>query len=175
MINRAYLVVLMLSFAAALHVRADDIGTMAELTAETLAGKRLALPKDLPDAPCVLIIGFSRASGAATREWSQKLRAHGQAGSSRIFSALILDEAPRFVRGMIVKGMKKDIPAAQHEQYLVVTENGVGWKQLAGYTNADAAYIVLTTAAGRVIWRTSGPPTDAALQEVARRIAEAAT
>lgn len=59
---RTFTALLTCAFAASLRA-ASPGAVMPTLPAETLAGKQVSVPIDLPNVPCVLIVGFPSAPG----------------------------------------------------------------------------------------------------------------
>jgi hypothetical protein len=139
----------------------------------TLSGRAVSLPRDLPAGLSVLVMGFNQKSGDACKEWSKQFSAQPLAGQNiSSFQMPMLASAPRFIRGMIVRSMKKDTPANLQDRFLPVFDHEQEWKQIASYSTPDDAYLLLVNQQGTVRWQTHGPPTPeriAALQhELAR-------
>ena len=62
---------------------------------------------------------------------------------------------------MILRGMRKDIPADQQIHFIPILDHEDEWKKLVNFSAPDDPYILLTNPQGRVIWQTHGPLTDA--------------
>jgi predicted transcriptional regulator len=77
------------------------------------------------------------------------------------------------VRGMIMRGMKKDIPKDKYETFAVITQDENAWKQAAGYERSEEAYVLLLDASGKIRWKTHGAP-DAHYAELKTQIAQLA-
>lgn len=142
--------------------------------AETLAGAALVLPEALPAQPVLLIVGFSRGSREACRAWSERLRKPDRPAGLVVYQAAVIDDVPRLFRGLVASGIRKGVPAALHDRFLLVTEQGQAWRALAGYAQPDAAYLLLFDARRELRWHASGPldaARYAALRAAVRRLA----
>lgn len=157
------------SFAAAsLRVAAED--QMPVLKVDSLSGKEFTLPSDLAVGPSLFIIGFSKASRDQTEEWSRRLRTDFPADELSFYNVSILEDAPRFLRPMILRGIKKSVPESHHERFLVVKKQSQEWKKLASYGEPDIAYLVLLNNSHQVIWRFQGPANDSSVQELKKQL-----
>ena len=96
----------------------------AGLPARTLDGTDVSVPGDLPPA-ALLIVGFSRASNEQTEPWRQALDGLELDGLEKAapptYSVLVLEGAPRWVRGFIVRAVRRAVPDEEHHSILVVT------------------------------------------------------
>lgn len=135
-----------------------------DLPARTLAGADLSVPRDLPPG-ALLIVGFSRGSNAQTEPWREALDGLEDAAPPT-FSVLVLEGAPRWVRGLIVRGVRRAVPDEEHHSVLVVTENSQGWRTAVDFDPdaEDAAYVVRVDARGATCFRHAGPVTEDALR-----------
>ena len=147
---------LLLGFAAAAAPPAD-------LPARTLADADIAVPEDLP-AGALLIVGFSRGSNAQTEPWRKRVDADAEL-APLAYSVLVLEGAPRWVRGLIVRGVRRAVPEDQHESVLVVTQDGDAWRAWVGFEpeSQDAAYVVRLDGLGGTCFRHVGAVSDDAL------------
>ena len=135
--------------------------------AETVGGKKVALPDAALGHVNVFIVGFSRKSKDPSKDWGkQLLRAWEKDKSVQVYELAMLEGAPRFVRGMIVSGIRKDSPHDLEDNFLVAFEGADAWKNWVGFSAPDDAYIVVTDKSGNAQWKTNGPATDAAITDV---------
>ncbi|MGH9436450.1 MAG: hypothetical protein ACRD22_00800 [Terriglobia bacterium] len=88
----------------------------------------------------------------------------------RVYSIAVLEDAPRFVQGMIVRRMKHGVPAQEHKSFLVVYHGEKELKQITGFNDSGQAYILVLDPKGEIEWRHHGPPTNAAFNELTGRI-----
>ena len=146
----------------------------AGLPARTLDGTDVSVPGDLPPG-AFLIVGFSRASNAQTEPWRQALDGLELDGleldgpekaAPPTYSVLVLEGAPRWVRGFIVRAIRRAVPDEEHHSILVVTQNSEGWRTAVGFDPdaEDAAYVVRLDGLGATCFRHAGPVTEDALR-----------
>jgi CubicO group peptidase (beta-lactamase class C family) len=130
--------------------------SLPALEVESLSGQTVKLPVDLPPSPNLLIIGFSRDARDQTEPWARRMTAtRGRAASVSVRQVVVLD-APRLLQGFIVDRIRDSVPQAMHSRFWVERDDVDGWKQLAGYDEEDAAYLLLFDAQHRLIWRSVG-------------------
>ncbi|MGH8193749.1 MAG: hypothetical protein ACREQ8_05010 [Woeseiaceae bacterium] len=147
---------------------------MPALPVETLSKIEMTVPADLQDGTCLFIIGFSRSSSSDTRNWSQSLEERLPQDSAAVYSVSVLEDVPGLLRGFVVRGIRRGVPERFHDRFLIVTTESQAWKDLASFADPDAAYLVLTNSEHRIVWRTHGPATDEAVQEVIVKVTEIA-
>lgn len=128
----------------------------AGLPARTLADTDVSVPDDLPPG-ALLIVGFSRASNAQTEPWRERVDADDELAPVA-YSVLVLEGAPRWVRGLIVRGVRRAVPKEQHDSVLIVTKDGDAWRAWVGFDEAsqDAAYVLRLDAGGGTCFRHVG-------------------
>lgn len=156
---RRWIVVTLLACLANATVRAGE--ALPVLPVQTLNGKALTLPAAWPAQPVLLIAGFSRASRDPCRAWSERLRNEPPADLA-VYQMAVIDDVPGLLRGLVTRAMRKGVPPALHERFLLVTEQGQAWRQLAGYAQPDAAYLLLFDAQHQLRWHRVGPVNEAA-------------
>ena len=134
--------------------------------AVTLTGKAVTAPGEL--APrSLLVISFRRTANAAAREWRSALDGDARTRGSSVYSVVVLDGAPGFVRRMVVRALRGEVAAPRHDSYLIVEEGAEDWRELAGSNGeaedrADAVFVVLLEG-GEVCARRRGLVSEAAL------------
>jgi len=124
----------------------------------TLTDEQLQLPGDLRATPSLFIVGFSKASREETQPWSKILRAKYATEDLAIYSVSVLEDVPRFIRGIVTRSIRKSVPDALHGQFLLVTKQGEQWKKVTNYSDdaEDAAYLLLLNREHMHIWRFHG-------------------
>lgn len=144
---------------------------MPKVTGTSLSGNQVQLPDAAKGHPALIIVGFSHDSQAQTKQWD--IQAHKQFSAPpklEIYAIAVLQDAPRFVRGMIVHSMKGSVPSDEHDHYLTVVEGENDLKGAAKFEKADEAYLLLIDANGEIQWRGHGPSTDAAAADLAAHL-----
>jgi hypothetical protein len=123
---------------------------------KSVSGKGVTLPAS--DRPYTLIVaGFTKSSSAPVKAWWEK--AQGLCASQPMvacFRVAVLEDVPGFIRGMVVGGIRRDLPPAQQDTFVTVFENESAWKQAFGFSVTDDAYLGLFDSAGKPLWHASG-------------------
>ena len=114
--------------------------------AVTLAGNEVEAPDDLGERS-ILVLAFRRAANDGGREWRRLLDDDSRVDGWSLYSVIVLEGAPGFVRRMIVRSIRNDLPVASHDSFLVVEEGADAWRELAGSdgeeeNQADAVFVV---------------------------------
>lgn len=138
-------------------VPAQAATTPLSLPAETLDGKALQLPAAWPPQPVLLIVGFSRASRDPCRAWSERWRQANPVDGLAVYQVAVIDDVPGLLRGLVARGIRKGVPPALHDRFLLVTEHGEAWRKQAAYAEPDAAYLLLFDAQHELRWHASEP------------------
>ena len=157
--------------ATLVFLAATASATMSSVTAQTLAGERVVLPRDIADAG-VLIAGFTKASRAQTDAWAHRLRDDARVSpKATIYEVSILDGVPGFLRGMIISQMKSGIAPQRQKRFLIVTESVDLWKRaLVASGSDDQAYVILVQRSGAIVWRGHGAVTESSYEDLMRAI-----
>ena len=109
----------------------------------------------------VLVLGFSRESTAQARQWSAQLRTAGQGNPGvPIYDVVGLVGAPRFVRGVVRRGIRSGVPEEDRGTFFIIEEDDAFWRTLAAVDDDKPAYVLRLNANGVVCARHVGPATD---------------
>lgn len=150
---------------------------LPQLTATTLNGKEVKVPgADTNVAVYILSLGFSRDSGRTMKAWDDLIAPRYAASNAdprvRYYELPVIEAAPGFVRGMIVRGMRKDIPESGHSRFAPLVKEEKRLKQLANFREENATYLIVAAKDGRVVWTSSGAAAStAALAELQKAVA----
>ena len=137
----------------------------------SLAGDSVSLPGDLGQRTAVLVIGFSRSSQTEVRGWSKRLAAdYPDSPNVAYYEVAMLSGVPKFLRGIVVRSMKKDVPERAQGHFLPLTDDDTAWRKVVHFDNADAAYVVVIDGRGMVRWQTVGDASDDAYAELKRHL-----
>jgi hypothetical protein len=146
--------------------------SIPEVHGTTFAGETVALPDALRGKVGVLIVGFSQASRTEASDWGHKFADDPQRPAGLAYYEMpVLESVPRLLRGFVLKRIKESVSQRGQAHFLPVLEHEAEWKQVAGYSKPDDAYLLVVDGTGVVRWRTEGPLTDAAYAEVKRQAA----
>ncbi len=174
--NRWTLIVLLacwVGFGGYVELAGAQAGAAIPSTQATaLDGHAVVLPRDLPGRATVLIVGFGRHSADATTAWEKPVRQQlAQAGTIGFYDMAMLAEVPGFVRPLVLRAIRHDVPDVLKPNFLPLTGEEDAWKQAAGYATdqPEAAYVLLVDRQGRVQWSTHAGFTSAGFAELRRR------
>ena len=135
---------------------------MPEITGESLSGAPLKLPADAAGKSTVIAFSFSKSGGKDSRRWNEHLaKDFGSNKAVGSFTVILLEDAPKFLRGMIVSGIKAAMPQEVRATTVILYQDEALWKARLGVSTEGRAYMVLFDAKGSVRWMSSGPFTDA--------------
>lgn len=145
--------------------------TLPSVTAQTLSGEEVVLPRDIGEL-AVFVTGFTKVSRAQTEAWAHRLRDDSRVSpKATIYEVSILDGVPGFLRGMIISQMKSGIAPQRQKRFLIVTEGVDSWKRaLVASGSDDQAYLILVQRSGALVWRGHGAVNDSSYQDLIRVI-----
>jgi len=136
-------------------------------TGESLAGQQVTLPDSIKGHASVVIVGFSKSSQEAVKEWDKSARKG--LGDIDVYQVAVLEDAPSFVRGMIKHAMKSATPADRQSHFLVVVKGAAELKRAASFLQADEPYVLLLNGSGEIVWKMHGAVSDPAVKELAMK------
>jgi hypothetical protein len=149
--------------------------TLPRVEGESLSGKRVVLPDDTHGKIAFLVIGFSKKGGDASGLWERRLKQDfGSDQAYVIHPIAVLEDAPRFIRGMIKAGIRRSTPPAEQDRFVILVHGEQTLKQFAGFSGPDDAYLLLVDANGEVRWKGHGLFREEeypVLREAARKLA----
>src|SRR5438270_459187 len=131
---------------------------------ETLSGKGVVLPEAIKGRPAILILSFSRAAQEQTKAWGERLKA--QKVAAEYFQLLELEDVPRLFRGAVKSGIKKGIPPASYESFILLFEGQDALKKVVGFQKSPDAYVLLLDGRGNIVWREQGPVSDENIDKI---------
>jgi hypothetical protein len=143
-----------------------------------LDGHSVLLPRDLAGRATILILGFTQHSSDNTTAWQKSVGTSLANGPAiNYFDMPFLQEAPSFIRPLIVRSIRKQVPDEIKSRFVPLTAGEDAWKQISGFTPsaADAAYVLLVDRSGNVLWQTHEAFSQTRFDELAaaaRKLAE---
>jgi hypothetical protein len=142
---------------AALPAAAQE---MPKTAGETLSGKHFVLADQVRGRRVVLVAGFSRAGGNGTGAWVKAIHSDTALSSLPVYEIAQIAGAPALIRGMIKSGMKKGVPAAEYDTFVVLTADEKPWRTWFDVGDDQVPYVLMLDATGQVLWRGHGPAAD---------------
>ena len=134
----------------------------------TLDGKSGTIALD-PVRGGLLVLGFSRQSNPQAREWSRQLRAKSNGQGNQgvpLYNVVGLVGAPRFVRGLVRRGISSGVAEEDRGTFFIVEEDDAFWRALAAVDDDKPAYVLRVNPKGDVCARHVGPATAQAVARI---------
>jgi ATP10 protein len=123
---------------------------------ESLSGHSVVLAQAVRGHASLVIGSFSKEAGSSCEEWSKQVHADAAMSSVNVYQMAELEQAPGFIRGMVKSALRKQVPAAWQDDFVVLTQDGKLWRDYFGVTNDKDPWIVLLDADGKVLWHGHG-------------------
>jgi hypothetical protein len=103
------------------------------------------------------MVGFSRKSSGDFQQWNQRaLSPYLTDPRIDYYELADLQGVPSLVRSMILHGMRREVPKAQHSHFAPLTAGEEEWKKTVGFSASKETYLILAEPSGHIIWQTSG-------------------
>jgi hypothetical protein len=128
------------------------------LVGPSLSGKPIAVPDTTSSRFTAVVFGFSREGGTDATRWNERLTSDSI--TRRSVDAVVVAElggAPRLLRGLIARGIKRGVPPDVRDQMMVLDHDDALWKRRLAVSETSHAYVVLLAPNGRVRWKSAGP------------------
>ena len=142
-----------------------------QFTGKTLTGKPLELPAVAAVKPAVVIFSFTRRAGKDAQLWSERI-AKDFPRDVPCYTMIMLESVPTLFRGMVVSGIKGDMPPAVQDRTIVSYRDEELWKQRLAATDDSHAYVLLLGSHGHMQWESSGAFNDSDYTQLKSRIQE---
>lgn len=135
------------------------------LEADTLTGRTVSLPRDLPGDPTIILVAFSQDAQETVNAWVRALGLRSEGGPDWV-EVPAVSRPTRLIKGLLDGWMRDGIPdPAMRDRTITVYVDQADLRRRLGLPwGSDAAALVVARD-GSVILSVVGPPTE---QEVAR-------
>lgn len=144
---------------------------MPRLEGESFASRKVVLPDDAQGKVAVLVFGFTKASKGPTSAWGEKtFSAFGNQAGFALYQLPVLEDVPRFVRGIVISGMKKGIKENRRDHFVPIFQGESELKKMVTYKEPDDAYLVVLDPSGKIVQQIHGPLSDAAYEQLRKEI-----
>jgi ATP10 protein len=138
----------------------NGFGQMPDTAGETLSGKRIILAEQVRGHAVVLVAGFSHEAGNGTGAWVKAIHADPALAGVSVYEIAEIAGAPSLIRGMIKSGMKKGVPAAEQDNFVVLTEDAKPWRSYFEVGDDQVPYVMLLDPSGKILWHGHGSASD---------------
>jgi len=135
---------------------------------ESLTGQKALLPDSLQGKVSVVVWSFSREAGEQVEKWVAPLARD----RVNVWSAAVIEAAPRLIRPMIRSSMRRASPQPFHERFLCITRGEKDLRQALAVRNDKIPYVTILSPDGAVLWQHAGPYNESAWTELMQRLQE---
>lgn len=136
---------------------------------ESLTGQKAMLPDALRGQTAVVVWSFTREAGEQVEKWVAPLARD----RVNVYSAAVIEAAPRLIRPMIRASMRRASPQPFHERFLCITRGEKELRQALNVRNDKVPYLTIVNPDGAIVWQHAGPYNEAALAELMRQFHQA--
>jgi hypothetical protein len=144
---------------------------MPKTMAESLSGHEVILPSATAGHSAVIIIGFSHGSSKTMEHWDKEIGAQVSAQPGvPLYNIAVIQDAPKFVRGMITHGIKALVPAAGQDRFLTVVQGEEELKKAVNFSSEADVYVVVLDSSGNIVFNTRGEPSEISKKQVIDQI-----
>jgi hypothetical protein len=151
--------------------RADTAAVPVDLhfAGNLLDGTKIVLPDAANGKPCIVVVGMTKNSADATERWSTEL-AKREGDRVAVFSIALLDKAPGFIRGFIIKSLRKqyDLPDGKAPGYFVTVSDGSVIRRIVPPGKEDDPATFVFDAHGKLVDAVHVPYSDNAVADVVK-------
>ena len=124
----SFLLLAPFTLAAQTDARPLQVGSVfPQFMGKTLTGEPLELPTGAAGKPAVVIFSFSKSAGKDAHQWNERI-AKDFPNDVPCYTVIMLDSVPTLFRGMVVSGIKSDMPPAVQDRTIVSYQNESLWK-----------------------------------------------
>jgi hypothetical protein len=142
---------------------------LPQISGETLSGKQLTLPADAAGKPAIVSFSFSKAGGKDSGLWSDHVEKDFP-DVGHPYTLMMIEAAPKFVRGMIISGSKKGMSQQAQDRCIAMEKDEDVWKQRIGFMKDDWAYVLVLGPDGKIRWRSSGAFSESEYAELKKEL-----
>ncbi|MGQ9918812.1 MAG: hypothetical protein ACUVS7_15495 [Bryobacteraceae bacterium] len=136
---------------------------------ETLTGRKTLLPDALRGQVSVVVWSFTRDAGGQVEKWMAPLVRE----QINVYSAAVIEAAPRLIRPMIRSAIRRASAKSLHGRSMCITRGERALREALEVRNDKLPIVTVLDSEGRILWRHAGPYTEAAARELMRQLHEA--
>lgn len=119
------------TFLLLLTATGDAAEPFPRVECETLSNHTIVLPESVACSPALIIMGFTHESQKQLEEWGK--RAQVELGPGTFYTAVVLEAAPRLVRGMITRGIKGNTPKDRYDRSVLIFQHEKELKAVSAF------------------------------------------
>jgi len=146
---------------------------LPKLSGEFLTGQATVLPQAAAGRVALLILGFTYKSRFSVEPWAQRFRAQFRSDPRVTFYEVpLIGGWGRSAKWWIDGGMRRGTPKEDYEHVITVYKDTNSWKQLVGFGDPDAAYLILLDRTSEVAWLYREAFDESAFQTLCTKVSE---
>ena len=130
--------------------------TLPATVGETLSGHSLVLAQAMHGHASILLMGFSKDGGMRCGDWVKAIHDDAALNGVAVYQASMLEGAPALLRPAIKNAMRKGLPPAEQDAFVVLTQDQKLWRSYFDVSTDKDPYVVLMDAVGQVRWHGHG-------------------
>ena len=145
------------------------------IEAKSLNGQAVAIPRGAGIQAYVLAFGFTHSSQKSIEAWDKVLAPKFSGGPGIVYFEMpVLESMPSLVRPMALHSMRGGLSDAEQSRFVPIYKNEKQLKKLVGYNSqdADAAYLVVASGEGQIVWEGHGAESAKLLEALTAAIAQ---
>ncbi len=142
-----------------------------DVSGQALSGASLRLSDVVAGKTSVVVFSFSKSAGKDAQVWNDHLyKDYGSNPQVASSTVIMLEAAPRLLRGIIVSELKRSMPPAMRDRTIVSYQNEELWKQRLAVADDKHADVLLLESDGRMRWRNTSVFSDAEYTELKNKL-----
>jgi hypothetical protein len=144
---------------------------LPDVSGQTPSGGSLRLSDLVAGKTSVVVFSFSKTAGKDAQLWNDHLyKDYGSNPPVAGSTVIMLEAAPRLLRGIIVSKLKNNMPPSMRDRTVVSYQNEEVWKRRLALADDSRAYVLLLGSDGHIRWRNSGAFSDGEYTELKKRV-----
>ncbi len=161
------LLLLLCFLALTVNACPQSASRLPRIEGDSLAGPHVVLPDSCAGKVALLVFGFTKASKNQTSAWASAI-SKDFAGQREVelYQLPVLEDVPRFVRGMVISGIKKGVAENARPHFVPILEGQAELKKLVMFTEPDDAYLIVLDRDGKIAQQRHGAVNDAAVSDL---------
>jgi hypothetical protein len=144
-----------------------------DVAGQTPSGASLRLSDVVAGKTSVVVFSFSKTAGKDAQVWNDHL--YKDYGSNPLIAGstvIMLEAAPRLLRGIIVSELKRNVPTTMRDRTIVSYQNEELWKQRLAVADDRHADVLLLESDRRMRWRNSAAFSDTEYTDLKNKVQE---
>lgn len=144
-----------------------------DVSGQTPSGASMRLSEIVTGKTSVVVLSFSKTAGKDAQVWNGHLyKDYGSNPQVAGSTVIMLEAAPRPLRGIIVSELKRSMPPAMRDRTIVSYLNEELWKHRLAVADDRHAEVLLLESDGRLRWRNSAAFSDVEYKDLKNKVQE---